>query len=170
MGKIILGIDPGSLSMGFGIIEIMPSHTYKLITYGVFSLKRHNDHMLRMHHIHVHMNELLKTYHPDEVAIEAIFYGANVQSALKLGKAQGVAIATALARQIPVAEYEPRKVKKAITGNGNASKEQVASMVNRILNITTPHPILDASDALAIALCHSQQNHILKQADQKAQA
>lgn len=165
MGKIILGIDPGSISMGFGIIEITLPHTYKLIKYGVFSLRKHKDHMLRMRHIHIHMNELLKTYHPDEVAIEAIFYGTNVQSALKLGKAQGVAIATALARQIPVVEYEPRKVKKAITGNGSASKEQVASMVNRMLNITTPHPILDASDALAIALCHSQQNNILKQAN-----
>lgn len=156
--KIILGIDPGSVIMGFGILqESSKNSDIKLVKYGVFELHKHKDHMVRMRYIYLHMMALLETYAPNEVAIESIFYGVNVQSMLKLGRAQGVAIAAALACAIPVAEYAPRKVKQAVTGNGNASKEQVSSMVSRILKISTPSAFLDASDALAVALCHSQQ-------------
>ncbi|WP_342264933.1 crossover junction endodeoxyribonuclease RuvC [Cardinium endosymbiont of Philonthus spinipes] len=157
-GRIIVGLDPGSVIMGFGIIqEAKVGNAIKLIEHGVFQLKKFKDHMLRMRHIYVHMMALLQKHAPDEVAIESIFYGANVQSMLKLGRAQGVAIAAALACEIPVTEYAPRKVKQAVTGNGNASKEQVATMVGHLLNLSTLSNFLDASDALAIALCHSQQ-------------
>ncbi len=157
-GRIIIGLDPGSVIMGFGIIQASETGSaIKLIEHGVFQLKKYKGHMLRMRHIYLHMMALLQKYSPDEVAIESIFYGENVQSMLKLGRAQGVAIAAALACEIPVTEYAPRKVKQSVTGNGNASKEQVASMVGHLLNISTLSTFLDASDALAVALCHSQQ-------------
>lgn len=158
MGKIILGLDPGSVSMGFGIIEITEFNGYKAIEYGIFQLKKYKDHMLRMHYIYTYTTQLLHQHKPDEVAIETIFYGTNIQSMLKLGRAQGIAIAAALALKIPVKEYAPRKIKQSITGCGSAPKEQVAKMVSHMLGITIPHTLLDASDALAIALCHSQQN------------
>lgn len=157
-GRIILGLDPGSVIMGFGIIqETEKGSAIKPIDYGVFQLQKYKEHMLRMRHIYLHMMALLQKHLPDAVAIESIFYGANVQSMLKLGRAQGIAIAAALACEMPVTEYAPRKIKQAITGNGNASKEQVASMVGHLLNLPTPSTFLDASDALAVALCHSQQ-------------
>lgn len=157
-GRVILGLDPGSVVMGFGIIqEEQASGSVQLIEYGVLQLKQYKEHMLRMHHIYTNMMRLLQKYNPDEVAIEAIFSGTNVQSMLKLGRAQGVAIAAALARSIPVIEYAPCKVKQAITGKGTASKEQVAAMVGYLLKISIESTLLDASDALAIALCHSQQ-------------
>ncbi|WP_223245914.1 crossover junction endodeoxyribonuclease RuvC [Cardinium endosymbiont of Sogatella furcifera] len=157
-GRIILGLDPGSVIMGFGIIqEAETGNAVKLIEHGVLQLKKYKGHMLRMRHIYLHMIALLQKHAPDEVAIESIFYGTNVQSMLKLGRAQGVAIAAALACEIPVTEYAPRKVKQAVTGNGNASKEQVATMVGHLLHIATPFTFLDDSDALAIALCHSKQ-------------
>ncbi|TSJ81406.1 MAG: crossover junction endodeoxyribonuclease RuvC [Candidatus Cardinium sp.] len=157
-GRIIVGLDPGSVIMGFAIIEEAEiGNATKLIEYGVLQLKKYKGHMLRMRHIYLHMMTLFQKHAPDEVAIESIFYGTNVQSMLKLGRAQGVAIAAALACEIPVTEYAPRKVKQAVTGNGNALKEQVATMVRQLLNIPTPSNFLDASDALAVALCHSQQ-------------
>lgn len=157
-GRIIVGLDPGSVIIGFGIIqEEEKSSAIKLIEHGVFQLQKYKEHMLRMRHIYLHMMALFQKHAPDEVAIESIFYGTNVQSMLKLGRAQGVAIAAALGCEIPVTEYAPRKVKQAVTGNGNASKEQVATMVGHLLNIPTLSTFLDASDALAIALCHSQQ-------------
>lgn len=157
-GRIILGIDPGSVIMGFGIIEVDKiGSCAKLVAYGVFQLKNYREHMLRMRHIYTNMMDLLQQYAPDEVAIEAVFYGANVQSMLKLGRAQGVAIAAVLACEIPVTEYAPRKVKQSVTGKGNASKEQVAAMVGRLLGTSTESMLLDASDALAVAICHSQQ-------------
>ncbi|WP_243516908.1 MULTISPECIES: crossover junction endodeoxyribonuclease RuvC [unclassified Candidatus Cardinium] len=157
-GRIILGLDPGSVIMGFGIIqETKKGSALQLIEHGVFQLQKYKKHMLRMRHIYLHMMDLFQKHAPDEVAIESIFYGTNVQSMLKLGRAQGVAIAAALACQMPVTEYAPRKVKQAVTGNGNASKQQVATMVSYLLNIPTPSSFLDASDALAVALCHSQQ-------------
>ncbi|WP_419241665.1 crossover junction endodeoxyribonuclease RuvC [Cardinium endosymbiont of Nabis limbatus] len=157
-GRIILGLDPGSVIMGFGIIqEAATGNAIKLIEHGVFQLKKYKGHMLRMRHIYLHMIELLQKHAPDEVAIESIFYGTNVQSMLKLGRAQGVAIAAALACEIPVTEYAPRRIKQAVTGNGNASKEQVATMVGHLLGISALSNFLDASDALAVALCHSQQ-------------
>lgn len=156
-GKVILGLDPGSVIMGFGVIqEAERGKAVTLIDYGVFQLKKYKGHMLRMRHIYLHMMELLQKHTPDAVAIESVFHGANVQSMLKLGRAQGVAIAAALACQMPVTEYAPRKIKQAVTGNGNASKAQVAAMVGHLLNLSLSI-ILDASDALAVALCHSQQ-------------
>ena len=157
--RIILGIDPGSVIMGFGIIqaEQRDNMPIRLITHGVLELKKHKTHMLRMSHIYRHIIELLQKYTPNEIAIESIFYGKNVQSMLKLGRAQGIAIAAALACNIPVTEYAPRKVKQSITGQGAASKAQVAAMVERLLGIATPSTLLDASDALAIAVCHCQQ-------------
>lgn len=155
--NIILGLDPGSVTMGFGIIQLLqPLGKTKLITYGTLSLKKFKDPMLRMHYIYIHMMELLQKYKPHSVAIESIFQGKNIQSALKLGRAQGVAIATTLACNIPLTEYTPNKIKKAITGQGHASKKQVAAMVGQLLGISTTTNV-DGSDALAIALCHSQQ-------------
>ncbi|WP_339044115.1 crossover junction endodeoxyribonuclease RuvC [Cardinium endosymbiont of Tipula unca] len=160
-GKIILGLDPGSIIMGFGIIEANEiGSCVQLVEYGVFQLKSYREHMLRMRHIYTNTMDLLQQYAPDEVAIEAVFHGANVQSMLKLGRAQGVAIAAALACEIPVTEYAPRKVKQSVTGKGDASKEQVAAMVGRLLGISTASALLDASDALAVAICHSQQRPI----------
>ncbi|ROT46873.1 crossover junction endodeoxyribonuclease RuvC [Candidatus Cardinium hertigii] len=157
-GRIILGIDPGSVRMGFGIIqETHGAGSIQLIKYGVFQLKTYKEQLLRMRYIYTHMMALLQKYGPDEVAIEAIFHGTNVQSMLKLGRAQGVAIAAALVCEIPVTEYAPRKVKQAVTGHGAASKQQVAAMVGHLLNISTKSTLFDASDALAVALCHSQQ-------------
>ncbi|MGI2261918.1 crossover junction endodeoxyribonuclease RuvC [Candidatus Cardinium hertigii] len=157
-GRIIIGLDPGSVIMGFGIIqESAIGSAIKLIDYGILELQKYKGHMLRMRHIYLHMVALLQKHTPDAVAIESIFYGSNVQSMLKLGRAQGVAIAAALACEMPITEYAPRKVKQAVTGNGNASKEQVAAMVGHLLNLSIPSTSLDASDALAVALCHSQQ-------------
>ncbi|MBX9890086.1 MAG: crossover junction endodeoxyribonuclease RuvC [Amoebophilaceae bacterium] len=156
--RIILGIDPGSIHMGFGILqETMGGQSMRLITYGVFQLKKHKEHMLRMRCIYTELSSLLQKHAPDAMAIETVFYGTNVQAMLKLGRAQGVAIAAALACEIPVIEYAPRKIKQAITGQGAASKEQVAAMVAHLLNLTDPIASLDASDALAVAICHSQQ-------------
>jgi len=157
-GRIIIGLDPGSVIMGFGIIqESAIGSAIKPIDYGILELQKYKGHMLRMRHIYLHIVTLLQKHMPDAVAIESIFYGSNVQSMLKLGRAQGVAIAAALACEMAITEYAPRKVKQAVTGNGNASKEQVAAMVGHLLNLSIPSTFLDASDALAVALCHSQQ-------------
>ena len=156
--RIILGIDPGSIHMGFGILqESRGGHAIRLIEYGVFQLKKYKEHMLRMRAMYTQLIALLQKHAPDAMAIETVFYGTNVQAMLKLGRAQGVAIAAALACEIPVIEYAPRKIKQAITGRGGASKEQVAAMVAHLLNLTDPIASLDASDALAVAICHSQQ-------------
>ncbi|MDD9139570.1 MAG: crossover junction endodeoxyribonuclease RuvC [Candidatus Cardinium sp.] len=155
--RIILGVDPGSVRTGFGLIQIFPTAPPKLITYGAWQLKQYATFTLRMQHIYRHMVALLQEYTPDEMAIESVFQGKNVQSMLKLGRAQGVAIAAAIAYTIPLIEYAPCKVKQAITGQGNASKAQVAAMVGRLLEVSLQPIFLDASDALAIALCHGQQ-------------
>lgn len=153
--RIIIGIDPGTNVMGYGILGIngkMPA----LIAMGVLKLNRMDDHYMRLHRIFERVTGLINQYLPDEMAIEAPFYGKNVQSMLKLGRAQGVAMAAALNHEVPIAEYEPRKIKQAITGNGAASKEQVASMLQHILKIDKEQmpDFLDATDALAAALCH----------------
>ena len=122
--KIIIGIDPGTNVMGYGILGIK-GKTPSLIAMGVLKLNAMEDHYMRLHHIFERVTSLIAQYLPDEMAIEAPFFGKNVQSMLKLGRAQGVAMAAALNRQIPITEYEPRKIKQAITGNGAASKEQV---------------------------------------------
>lgn len=153
--RIIIGIDPGTNVMGYGILGVKHSKP-SLIAMGVVMLSKFEDRYMRLRRISERVTGLVEQYLPDEMAIEAPFYGKNVQSMLKLGRAQGVAMAAALVRDIPIAEYAPLKVKQAITGNGGASKEQVAEMLRRILNIPkeTIDPHLDATDALGVALCH----------------
>lgn len=153
--RIIIGIDPGTNVMGYGVLGIKHRKP-TLIAMGVLMLNKFDDRYLRLRRISERVTGLIEQYLPDEMAIEAPFYGKNVQSMLKLGRAQGVAMAAALVRDIPIAEYAPLKVKQAITGNGGASKEQVAEMLRRILSIPqdTLDPHLDATDALGVALCH----------------
>ena len=160
--KIILGIDPGTTTMGYGIIEIINKNP-KIIALGILELKKYSDHYLKLQKIFERSLQLIDEYHPDELSIEAPFYGKNVQSMLKLGRAQGVVMAAALYRSIPIFEYAPRKIKMAITGNGNASKEQVASMLVKMLNITDLPDQLDATDGLAAAMCHFYQPAFLQQ-------
>ena len=151
--KIILGIDPGTLLMGYGIIEVTGQQiTVKDMQTLRMSGKKDNHE--RLHLIHQKVTELIRIYSPHEFAIEAPFFGKNVQSMLKLGRAQGVAIAAAMQASIPVTEYSPRKIKQSITGNGNADKEQVWKMLRSLLSITEEPEYFDATDALAIAVCH----------------
>ena len=153
--RIIIGIDPGTNVMGYGVLGINKKDI-QLIAMGVIKLNKFDSHYLRLRRIFERITGLINQYLPDEMAIEAPFFGKNVQSMLKLGRAQGVAMAAALNRDIPIAEYEPRKIKMAITGNGAASKEQVAEMLRRTLNIPKEEmpDFLDATDALAAAVCH----------------
>lgn len=153
--RIIIGIDPGTNVMGYGLLGIIGKKP-QMIALGVLKLNKFESHYLRLRHIYDRVLSLVNEFLPDEMAIEAPFFGKNVQSMLKLGRAQGVAMAAALARQVPITEYEPRKIKMAITGNGAASKEQVQEMLRRILNIDKNDlgDYLDATDALAAALCH----------------
>jgi crossover junction endodeoxyribonuclease RuvC len=151
--KIILGIDPGTNVMGYGLI-LIEGQKYSLIQFGVIHLKKYSSHELKLKKIFERITGLIDEFHPDSVALEAPFYGENVQSMLKLGRAQGVAMAAALAREIPIAEYSPKKVKQSVTGNGNSSKLQVAEMLKTLLKIEEIPKLLDATDALAVALCH----------------
>jgi crossover junction endodeoxyribonuclease RuvC len=151
--KIILGIDPGTNVMGYGLILVV-GKKYSLIQFGVIHLKKYASHELKLKKIFERVTGIIEEFHPDTVALEAPFYGENVQSMLKLGRAQGVAMAAALAREIPITEYSPKKVKQSVTGNGNASKEQVAEMIKTLLQIKEIPKLLDATDALAVALCH----------------
>ena len=156
--RIILGIDPGTNRTGYGVI-MAEGPVPKLVTLGSIDLKGFSDHYLKLKHIFDRTLGLIEEYSPDELAIEAPFYGKNVQSMLKLGRAQGAAIAAALSRSIPIFEYAPRKIKMAITGQGAASKEQVASMLMNILKFKEEEIILDATDGLAAALCHFYQSN-----------
>jgi crossover junction endodeoxyribonuclease RuvC len=151
--RVILGIDPGTTIMGYGIIETNGA-AIKLLSLGVIKLNNLDDHMLKLKKIFEQCVSLLEQYKPDELAIEAPFFGKNVQSMLKLGRAQGVAIAAALSRSVPVFEYSPRKIKQSITGKGSASKEQVASMLQNLLQFDQLPNYLDATDGLAAAVCH----------------
>ncbi len=151
--KIILGVDPGTNIMGYGLI-LVQKPTLSLIQYGVIHLSKYEGHELKLRKIFERMISLIDEYHPDEVALEAPFFGKNVQSMLKLGRAQGVAMAAALSRDIPIVEYAPKKVKQSVTGNGNASKEQVAKMLMTLFSIKEIPKLLDATDALAVAVCH----------------
>ena len=159
--RIILGIDPGTTITGYGVIRSSVSGPV-LITIGSIDLTRFSDHYLKLKHIFDRTTGIIDEYHPDERAIEAPFYGKNVQSMLKLGRAQGAAIAAALSRSIPIFEYAPRKIKMSITGRGAASKEQVAAMLMRILEFNLTETKLDATDGLAAALCHFYQTGNLK--------
>ena len=154
--KIILGIDPGTMVMGYGVIREQ-GKKIELLTMGVINLKKLANQALKLKKIFERVLEIINEYHPDELAIEAPFFGKNVQSMLKLGRAQGAAIAAGLQRTIPIFEYAPRKVKLAITGNGAASKEQVAAMLQKLLKIEELPEKLDATDAIAIAMCHYYQ-------------
>lgn len=153
--RVIIGIDPGTNIMGYGILGVY-GRKPAMIAMGLIELSKIGDHYMRLRRIYERVSMLVEQYCPDEMAIEAPFFGKNVQSMLKLGRAQGVAMAAALGRQVPITEYEPRKIKMAITGNGAASKEQVCEMLVRILDIPRESllPKLDATDALAAALCH----------------
>jgi crossover junction endodeoxyribonuclease RuvC len=151
--KIILGIDPGTTIMGFGLITC-EGQKMKLLQLDELLLKKYDDHYLKLQKIFERTIQLIDTYHPDEIAIEAPFFGKNVQSMLKLGRAQGVAMAAGLSREVPITEYSPKKIKMAITGNGNASKEQVAKMLQSLLSLKTLPKNLDATDGLAAAVCH----------------
>jgi crossover junction endodeoxyribonuclease RuvC len=151
--KIILGLDPGTTVMGYGVICARGSKL-QLLQYGVIHLSKYEGHELKLKKIFDRVLSLVDEYKPDEVALEAPFFGKNVQSMLKLGRAQGVAMAAALSREIPINEYAPRKIKQSVTGNGNASKEQVAKMLMTLLTIKELPKLLDATDALAVALCH----------------
>ena len=161
--RIILGIDPGTTIMGYGII-ISKGKNPGLMTMGVLDLKKYQDHYIKLQKIFSRTVQLIDEYHPDELAIEAPFYGKNVQSMLKLGRAQGVAMSAALSRSIPIFEYAPKKIKIAITGNGNASKEQVAAILKGMLNFEEIPEMLDATDGLAAAVCHFYQNNALSDA------
>jgi crossover junction endodeoxyribonuclease RuvC len=154
--RIILGIDPGTSVMGYGIV-LSKGNKLTLICHGVLRLEKVPDHGVKLKKIFEKVVSLVEQYHPDELAIEAPFFGKNVQSMLKLGRAQGVAISAALQRDIPFTEYAPRRIKQAITGNGNASKEQVAKMVQNMLKMEEIPKFLDATDGLAAAVCHSFQ-------------
>ena len=153
--KIILGIDPGTRIMGYGLLQVKGKEV-KMLAMGVIDMHKCADIYLKLGRIYERVINVINSFHPDELAIEAPFCGKNVQSMLKLGRAQGVVIAAAISRQIPVHEYAPTKIKMTITGNGNASKEQVASAMQRMLRIPQENmlPWMDATDALAAAYCH----------------
>jgi len=151
--KIILGIDPGTTIMGFGIIKVVHKQMH-FVLLDELVLNKYDNHYLRLKKIFERTVQLIDSYHPDEIAIEAPFYGKNVQSMLKLGRAQGVAMAAGLSREVTITEYAPKKIKMAITGNGMASKEQVAKMLQSLLNLKTLPKNLDATDGLAAAVCH----------------
>jgi crossover junction endodeoxyribonuclease RuvC len=151
--RIILGIDPGTTIMGFGLIKIV-GKKMEFMLLNELLLQKYNDPYVKLKLIFERTIQLIDTYHPDEIAIEAPFFGKNVQSMLKLGRAQGVAMAAGLSREIPITEYLPKKIKMAVTGNGNASKEQVARMLQSLLKLKTLPKNLDSTDGLAAAVCH----------------
>lgn len=151
--KIILGIDPGTTIMGFGILKVKDKKM-NLVQMNELNLTKYKDHYLKLKLVFERTLSLIEEHSPDEIAIEAPFFGKNVQSMLKLGRAQGVAMAAGLSREIPITEYSPKKIKKSITGNGNASKEQVAKMLQNLLAIKNLPKNLDATDGLAAAVCH----------------
>jgi crossover junction endodeoxyribonuclease RuvC len=164
--NIILGIDPGSLLMGYALLKVDKGNPQVLLM-DVLKLSHVKDIYERLHLIHEKVAELIRLYHPGSFAIEAPFFGKNVQSMLKLGRAQGVAIAAAMQAGIPVTEYSPKKVKQSITGNGNANKDQVWKMLQTILQIDEQPRYYDATDALSVALCHHYQGVSILQTENK---
>lgn len=155
MERIILGIDPGTNIMGYGVLRVVDGKA-SLVTMGIIDLRKYGDAYLKLGHIFERVTGIIEAYLPDEMAIEAPFFGKNIQSMLKLGRAQGTAIAAAIQRGVTIREYAPMKIKMAITGQGQASKEQVAGMLQRILNIKDSEmcDFMDATDALGAAYCH----------------
>lgn len=156
-----MGIDPGTNIMGYGLIHVLSSKM-NLVDIGVLKLPAGDDHGLKLKKIFDRTIELIELHKPDELAIEAPFFGKNVQSMLKLGRAQGVAIAAALSKNLPICEYPPKKIKMSITGNGSASKEQVAAMLQSLLKFNQKPEFLDATDGLAVAVCHHFQTGSLQ--------
>ncbi len=164
---IILGIDPGTLVMGYGLIAI-DKNKVSLVEMGVLQLAKNKDHAERLEHIYAKMESIITAHRPAHIAIEAPFFGKNVQSMLKLGRAQGVAMAAAMKHGLKAVEYAPRKVKQSITGRGNATKEQVWQMLQATLKFEEDVRFMDATDAVAVALCHHYQNRIpIPEADKK---
>ena len=157
--NIIIGIDPGTIVLGYGIIEV-DKQKIKLLSMGVIHLSKYEDPLDKLKIIYEKIQGLIENYHPTACAIEAPFFGKNVQSMLKLGRAQGVAIASALTKNVAVFEYSPKKIKQSVTGNGNSSKEQVAAMLQRLCQFELQPKFLDATDGLAAAVCHHFQNKV----------
>lgn len=153
--RIILGIDPGTNVLGYGVLKVVGNKA-EMVTMGVIDLRKVSDIYLKLGRIYERVMGIIDSYLPDEMAVEAPFFGKNVQSMLKLGRAEGVAIAAAISRQVPICEYAPLKVKMSITGKGSSSKQQVAVFMQKMLNIpeSSMLPYLDATDALAVAYCH----------------
>jgi crossover junction endodeoxyribonuclease RuvC len=154
--RIILGVDPGTTVTGYGLVRLV-GKKIEVLQYGVIHLDKYDGHALKLAKIFERISAIVEEYSPDEMALEAPFYGKNVQSMLKLGRAQGVAMAVALSRQIPITEYAPKKVKLSVTGNGNAAKEQVAAMLVAQFGLRQVPELLDATDALGVAVCHAYQ-------------
>ncbi|MBO5698882.1 MAG: crossover junction endodeoxyribonuclease RuvC [Bacteroidaceae bacterium] len=153
--RVILGIDPGTNVLGYGVLRVVDSRKLEVLAIGVIDLRKCVDVYLKLGRIYERVSGIIDSFHPDELAIEAPFFGKNVQSMLKLGRAQGVTIAAAMARQVPIAEYAPLRVKQNVTGSGSASKEQVAELLKRQLSLKLDDvKFLDATDALAVAYCH----------------
>lgn len=163
----IIGIDPGTLVLGYAIISI-DNKKMTIESIGVIQLHQYEDHYEKLKKIYEKITYLITTYQPDELAIEAPFHGKNVQSMLKLGRAQGVAIAAAMMQNIPVSEYAPRTIKQAITGKGSATKEQIAAMLQYMLKIDTLPQFLDATDALSVAVCHYLRHNTVVSTPNKA--
>ncbi|MCB0596720.1 MAG: crossover junction endodeoxyribonuclease RuvC [Lewinellaceae bacterium] len=153
----LLGVDPGTNILGYAIVEV-EQKKLQLIDMGVIYLKKMQDHQDKLQHIFERLQSIIEIYQPREMAIEAPFYGKNPQSMLKLGRAQGVAIAAAITKGVRITEYSPKKIKQSVTGNGNAAKEQVAAMLSNILDFKLDGYYLDATDALATAVCHFYQS------------
>ncbi len=153
----ILGVDPGTNLMGYALLEICGSEM-KLITLGVLKLAQYKDHQTKLKEIYLQLQEIIETYLPKVMAVEAPFYGKNVQSMLKLGRAQGVSMAAGITMGLDIVEFSPKKIKQSVTGNGNASKEQVSGMLNHILKQKIESKYLDATDALAAAVCYFNQS------------
>ena len=151
--KIILGIDPGTTVLGYGLVHVK-NNQLSMVNFGVIQLHKLANHPDKLKRIYDRISGIIDEFHPDEMAIEAPFFGKNVQSMLKLGRAQGVAIAACLGKNSPFEEYSPCRIKQAITGNGNASKEQVAAMLQKLLRFEDMPKYLDATDGLAVAVCH----------------
>ena len=151
--QIILGIDPGTTIMGYGLLKVVGNKT-EMLAMGVLDLKKYSNHYLKLQRIFARTLSLIDEFHPDCLAIEAPFFGKNVQSMLKLGRAQGVAMAASLYRGVPIFEYAPLRIKQAITGNGSATKEQVAYFLKQMFNLEITPKDLDATDGLATAVCH----------------
>ncbi len=168
-GYNILGVDPGTNILGYAILKVDGS-VLKVIDFGVFKLEKYGEHTNKLKEIFLQLQELIETYLPKYLAIEAPFYGKNVQSMLKLGRAQGVAMAAAITMGLDITEYAPKKIKQSITGNGNASKEQVAAMLETILRIKIDTDHLDATDALAAAVCHFNQSGSLTRSHTKTRS